>query len=190
MDNENSRSYSNPHWKADGSLVKDQDSSGLIKIPVRALNIIWGNDPRYWQWIKLTEENTKLLAGFEEGSMLLQVNWIEVTGKLPIISSMAALTPKAYEIFYIVKFRVDAFGWHSVPVKFKVRVNGEEKVKSVMLQLYREKQEEWQEIPGGDFAVPRDTVGTVEFGMFEIESDWWKGGMVLAGIVIKPKLVD
>lgn len=122
--------------------------------------------------------------------MLLQVNWIEVTGKLPIISSMAASTPKAYEIFYIVKFRVDAFGWHSVPVKFKVRVNGEEKVKSVMLQLYREKQEEWQEIPGGDFAVPRDTVGTVEFGMFEIESDWWKGGMVLAGIVIKPKLVD
>lgn len=122
--------------------------------------------------------------------MLLQVNWIEVTGKLPIISSMAALTPKAYEIFYIVKFRVDAFGWRSVPVKFKVRVNGEEKVKSVMLQLYREKQEEWQEIPGGDFAVPRDTVGTVEFGMFEIESDWWKGGMVLAGIVIKPKLVD
>lgn len=98
-----------------------------------------------------------------------------------------AASAKMYEIFYVVKFQVDAFGWRSVPIKFKVKHNGEERVRSVMLQAYREKQEEWLEIPGGDFAVSDDNFGAVEFGMFEIESDWWKGGMVLAGIRIKPK---
>lgn len=118
------------------------------------------------------------------------MNWIEVTGKLSILPSMALSTSTTYEILYILKFREDAFGWHSAPVKFKLRINGEDKVKSEILHCYREKQDEWHEIPGGQFTVSKDiTVGMVEFGMFEVESDWWKGGLILAGIKIEPKLV-
>ncbi|KAJ0081265.1 hypothetical protein Patl1_11844 [Pistacia atlantica] len=185
MNNEHRQDYSYPHWKADDSSCYIKDSSGSIRVPVRALNIIWGNAPRFWQWIKLTEENSKA-SGFEEGAVLNQVNWIEVTGNLHCFASVAG-SAKMYEIFYVVKFQVDAFGWHSVPIKFKVKHNGEERVRTVMLQAYREKQEEWLEIPGGDFTVSDDKFGAVEFGMFEVESDWWKGGMVLAGIRVKPK---
>ncbi|KAJ4702561.1 Phloem protein 2-like protein [Melia azedarach] len=189
MDNEHSHVYSNPHWKADDSYLTVQDYSGSIRIPVRALNITWGNVARFWERIPLTEENTKL-TGFEEAALLLQVNWIEVTGKLSILPSMALSTSTTYEILYILKFREDAFGWHSAPVKFKLRINGEDKVKSEILHCYREKQDEWHEIPGGQFTVSKDiTVGMVEFGMFEVESDWWKGGLILAGIKIEPKLV-
>ncbi|XP_057972723.1 protein PHLOEM PROTEIN 2-LIKE A2-like [Malania oleifera] len=100
-----------------------------------------------------------------------------------------------YTIYYIVKFKANAFGWHSAPIKFKVKMNGEEeRVESIVLQPYREKQEEWHKIRGGEFWVSKDITttgnnhGHVEFGMFEIDTDWWKGGMVLAGIVIEPKV--
>lgn len=112
-----------------------------------------------------------------------------------------------YGIYYVVKFRVDAFGWHSAPIKFKLRLNysnnniGKEEEKedsddnddddekSINLEAYREKQEIWHEIQGGQFSIISNhnfvNDGFVEFGMFETESAWWKGNMILAGIKIK-----
>ncbi|KAF3958685.1 hypothetical protein ACB098_07G051500 [Castanea mollissima] len=181
--------HSNPHRKAESSRVEvDPKHQGSFKVPINALNIIWGNDPRFWQLISLSEEETQL-TGFKDGAVLLQVNWIEVTGKIPSSNFSKEAPASKYEIYYIVKFKVDAFGWHSVPIKFKVRINGEETVKSMNLESYREKNDVWHEIPGGEFSVVKErSAGNVEFGMFEVESDWWKGGMVLAGIKIKPKV--
>ncbi|XP_057971681.1 protein PHLOEM PROTEIN 2-LIKE A1-like [Malania oleifera] len=186
--------HSNPHWQSDGSYMGTLSDGGSYRIPARALNIVWGNDPRYWQWIQLREEESRLV-GFKEGAMLIQVNWIQMTMSLDL--SVLKVSMK-YTIYYIVKFKADAFGWHSAPIKFKVKMNGEkERVQSIVLQPYREKQEEWHKIYGGEFWVSKDITtttttgnnhGHVEFGMFEIDTDWWKGGMVLAGIVIEPKV--
>ncbi|KAK2991704.1 hypothetical protein RJ640_019496 [Escallonia rubra] len=58
----------------------------------------------------------------------------------------------------------------------------------MILEPYRVKPNVWQELPGGEFSVSVSiTGGNVEFGMFEMETDWWKGGMVLAGIKVNPK---
>ncbi|CAI0378824.1 unnamed protein product [Linum tenue] len=108
--------------------------------------------------------------------MLVQVNWIQVTGRLPT----SLFARKKYEVVWVVKFRVDAFEW---PVKFKVR---EEKVRSVVVEPYRQKHGVWHEISGGEFTV-QAAGGVVEFGMYEIETEWWKGCMVLAGVKIRPK---
>ncbi|GMY34944.1 protein phloem protein 2-like a2 [Fagus crenata] len=186
MDSERKDGHSNPHRKAEGSYIEDPNHQGSFKVPVNALNIIWGNDPRFWQVINLSEEETKL-TGFKDGAVLLQVNWTEVTGKVSTNAFKMVAPASKYEIYYIVKFKVDAFGWHSVPIKFKVKINGKETVKSMILESYREKNDVWHEIPGGEFSVVTETTGNVAFGMFEVESDWWKGGMVLAGIKIKPK---
>ncbi|KAK2975486.1 hypothetical protein RJ640_005795 [Escallonia rubra] len=142
------------------SYIKDSDSSGSYRIPARALSITWGNDPRYWQWVTLGEDETQ----FCEGVMLQQVNWIEVTGKMDLS---------------LFKKRVDAFGWHSAPIKFKVRVNGKEVFcHSTILEPYRVKPDVWQELPGGEFSVSNSIAGgNMEFGMFEVETDWWKGSM-------------
>ncbi|KAK9268285.1 hypothetical protein L1049_010728 [Liquidambar formosana] len=186
MESEHRNGYSNPHWKAAGfsSYEKDVDGPGSFRLPARALNIIWGNDPRFWQWTKLTDEDKRFVR-FEEGALLLQVNWIEVTGKLELPSLKLGSTGK-YKIYYMVKFRADAFGWHSVPVKFKVRHNREETQNRLLLESYREKHDVWHEIPGGEFSVAGNNGGTVEFGMYEVESDWWKGSMVLGGIKVLP----
>ncbi|XP_065854387.1 protein PHLOEM PROTEIN 2-LIKE A2-like [Euphorbia lathyris] len=172
-----------PHWKSDGS--SEYGEGGSYKIGVKGLNIIWGNDPRFWQFIKLSEEDIRL-TGCKEGAVLLQVNWIEVTGKIPI--RLENSCPRKLEILYMVKFREDAFGWHSIAIKFKLKFNGEEKIKSHNLELFRDNNEKsrWHEINGGDFTIQKD--GVLEFGMFEVETDWWKGGIILAGVKIKPIL--
>ncbi|WCJ28482.1 hypothetical protein M5689_010179 [Euphorbia peplus] len=171
-----------PHWKSDGS--SEYFGGGSYKIGVKGLNIIWGNDPRFWEFIKLSEEDTRL-TGSKEGAVLIQVNWIEVTGKIPI--KLEDNNPKKLQIIYMLKFREDAFGWHSVEIKFKVKFNGKEEIKNHNLELIRDNEKmTWHEINGGDFTVEKD--GDLEFGMFEVESDWWKGGIVLAGIKIKPIL--
>ncbi|KAA8544783.1 hypothetical protein F0562_019513 [Nyssa sinensis] len=193
MDHVHGNAYTNPHWKGDYSFIKDPDFPGSFRIPARALNIIWGNDPRYWQWMNPTEEETRF-KGFEgakaEVAVLLQVNWLEVKGTMDL-SLLKDTRKTAYTIHYMIKFRVDAFGWHSAPVKFKVRVNGEETEDSMTVEPYRVKHDVWQEVHGGQFTISNNTDvgnGSVEFGMFEVESDWWKGGMVLGGVLIKPKL--
>ncbi|CAK7336984.1 unnamed protein product [Dovyalis caffra] len=79
---ERSDALSGPHWKADGSSISsDLACPATCRLPAKALNIIWGNDPRFWQWFKLSEEETRSI-GFDEGTMLLQANRVEVSGKL------------------------------------------------------------------------------------------------------------
>ncbi|CAL1402388.1 unnamed protein product [Linum trigynum] len=152
---------SSPHWKpVDGgssSVFPDPNLRGAYRVPARALNIVWGKDPRYWQWIPLSDHD-KRGSGFKD------------------------------EVAMLVQFRVGAFGWHSVPVKFKVKQSngGEEKVRSVVVEPYRQKHGVWHEISGGEFTV-QAAGGVVEFGMYEIETEWWKGCMVLAGVKIRPK---
>ena len=70
------------------------------------------------------------MIGLKEGAWLVQVNWIEVTGRVPKsklykANNQVTNTNQAtntFDIFYIIKFRADAFGWHSVPIKFKLRL--------------------------------------------------------------------
>ncbi|GFS44881.1 hypothetical protein Acr_00g0092610 [Actinidia rufa] len=173
--------YKNPHWNVDSSSLNIPNQ---YHIPAKAFNIVWGNDDRYWQWIKIKEEESRKIK-FEEAAVLLQVNYLAVTGELDLRRYTAGTT---YELYYVVKFRADAFGWHSAPVRSRVKVNGEEAVwKNLNLESYRVKPDVWHEVPGGEFTVSSNKGGRLEFGMYEIETTWWKGSMVLAGVQIKPK---
>ncbi|XP_047973616.1 protein PHLOEM PROTEIN 2-LIKE A1-like [Salvia hispanica] len=179
--------HSDPHLIGDPSKVKGPDSDGSFGIPVRALNITWGNDPRYWELVKFCETESKL-AGFEEGVALQQVNWLQVTGKFELVTFN--IVPKLYKVYYMMKFNEDAFGWNHAPIKFKVKLEGgsESEVK-VNLHKYREKPMMWHKVYVGEFNVVGDGSSmTVEVGMFEVETDWWKGGAILGGVRIEPEL--
>lgn len=184
--NQRSESLPGPHWKADvSSISSDKACPATCRVPAKALDIIWGNDPRFWQMIKLSEAETRP-DGFDEGARLIQVNWIKVTGKLPTAMFNVA-SPTKYEVYYVMKFQVDAFGWHSAPIKFEVILNGQKTEKNFVLESYKKKPDVWHEICGGEFTVSNDAVGVVKFAMSEVESEWWKGSMVLAGIKLRPK---
>ncbi|KAL1567531.1 protein PHLOEM PROTEIN 2-LIKE A1-like [Salvia divinorum] len=180
--------HSNPHLTGDPLKVKGPDSDGSFSIPVRALNITWGNDPRYWELVKFCETESKQ-AGFEEGVVLQQVNWLQVTGKFKLVTF--SIVPKTYKVYYIMNFNEDAFGWSHTPIKFKVKLQeGSESEVEVNLQQYREKPMTWHKVSVGEFNVVGDGSSmTAEVGMFEVETDWWKGGMILAGIRLEPNLL-
>ncbi|XP_068653975.1 uncharacterized protein PHLOEM PROTEIN 2-LIKE A4-like [Aristolochia californica] len=168
--------------------IKKEGMVDTLFISARALNIVWGNDRRFWQWTPLHDQQGPTL---QLGAELLQVNWVQVSGKLDClkINNFFHLSqPKTYEIFWVVKFNVDAFGWHNVPIKFKVASDGSQLAqRRENLEPYRKKNNKWHEIRGGEFSFGHGSKGTVYFGMYETESDWWKGSMVLAGVKIKPK---
>lgn len=180
---------SNPHWTGDTSEVICSD--GSFSIPARALNITWGNDPRYWEWTKIDETESKL-AGFEEGARLQQVNWLEVTGRFELMTSSITKMAGQYKVYYVMKFNEDAFGWSHAVIKFKVRLHDERdggaySEMEVNLQQYREKPGTWHQVYVGEFNVVGNASSVnVEVGMFEVETDWWKGSVVLGGIRIEP----
>ncbi|XP_068657443.1 uncharacterized protein PHLOEM PROTEIN 2-LIKE A4-like [Aristolochia californica] len=182
---------SGPHYVAPpmGAYynIKKEGKVDTLFISAKALNIVWGNDSRYWQWRALDEPQ-----GFkpEVGAELQQVNWIEVTGRLDsseVPEFFRGIRSKTYEILWVVNFNVDAFGWQTTPIKFKVASGGQLKQRSEKLEPYRKKGNQWHEISGGEFTVTFHKKGVVDFGMYETESDWWKGSMVLAGVKIRPK---
>ncbi|XP_068657409.1 uncharacterized protein PHLOEM PROTEIN 2-LIKE A4-like [Aristolochia californica] len=167
--------------------IRKEGKVDTLFISAKALNIVWGNDRRYWQWKALHE-----LQGFkpEVGAELEQVNWIQVTGKLDsskVPEFFSDTRSKTYEIIWVVSFNVDAFGWKRTPIKFKVASGEQLKQRSEKLEPYRKKSSRWHEISGGEFTVGYGRKGLVDFGMYETESDWWKGNMVLAGVKIRPK---
>nr|XP_027088998.1 protein PHLOEM PROTEIN 2-LIKE A2-like [Coffea arabica] len=181
--------YISPHWKRDPSFIEGPDSAGSFSIPVRALNIAWGRDHRYWRRITLGEDENRSV-GFEEAVLLDQVNWFEVTGMLDIPCLNLAVHT-TYRLYYVVKFLPGAFGWHTADVKFKVKFKDTQEIMStelIILETYKKQPDQWHEIPGGKpFVVNNEVlITTVEFGMFEVETDWWKGGMVLGGVKVKP----
>ncbi|KAH6755670.1 hypothetical protein C2S53_010201 [Perilla frutescens var. hirtella] len=186
---------SNPHWIGDSSKVRGPNNDGSFIIPSRALNITWGNDPRYWEWVKLCETESRVRE-FEEGVMLQQVNWLEVTGRFELVISNTA--KRSYKVYYVMKFNEDAFGWSHAVIKFKVKLVeegddnskelGEENIwREVNLQQYGETPGTWHKICVGEFnVVGNNNIAKVEVGMFEVETDWWKGSMILGGIWIEP----
>nr|XP_004233897.1 protein PHLOEM PROTEIN 2-LIKE A9 isoform X3 [Solanum lycopersicum] len=69
----------------------------------KSLNIVWGNDKRYW----------KLPKDEMDDAELIQVNWLEVTGCIDNIN----ITKKtSYNIEFTVSLMADAFGWSDSPV--------------------------------------------------------------------------
>ncbi|XP_077242862.1 uncharacterized protein PHLOEM PROTEIN 2-LIKE A4-like [Tasmannia lanceolata] len=163
-------------------LVKEFTTEGKsVHIPTKSLSIIWGKDKRYWQWITLQEQGSMI-----EVAELLQVNWLEVTGKL----EFSHLSPNTkYEIFWVVKFKVDAFGWHSSPIRFQVATtDGHKDDRIEILETYKELSDQWHEIRGGEFTTSEDSkMDSVEFGMYEISTTWWKGSMIIKEVIMKPK---
>lgn len=182
---ENSEEAHQPHWIGEHRVEWVDAKMDTIHISAKAMDITWGNDKRFWQWIKLPKNE----SCFEVAAELVQVNWMEVKGSLDL-TEFPLSSSTTYEIFYIIKFKVDAMGWESPPVTFElITPDGHSSKKTEILQSYQNKGNGWHNVHGGEFSS-NDKNGMVRFGMSEVQTDWWKGGMIFEGIIIRPKLVQ
>ncbi|CAL9076541.1 unnamed protein product [Musa textilis] len=179
------------HWAADHTQEWVNAAEHIVHIPAKAMNITWGRDGRFWRWNELPRDEQP--KDFSKDDLcvaeLIQVNWLEAKGTLDLAKRKADLSDfKVCEIAYHIKFNIDAFGWSKAPVTFElVTPDGHREKRSEIMESYRKRSHEWLEIPGGEFKLPQDMKGEVEFGISETESHWWKGGMIFAGASIKLK---
>ncbi|RWR88556.1 protein PHLOEM PROTEIN 2-LIKE A9-like protein [Cinnamomum micranthum f. kanehirae] len=156
--------------------ITGPDGNGF-KIKPKALDIIWGGDPRYW----------KVPDSDDGPAELLQVCWLEVSGWLEL-SKLAA--DKTYKVSFKVSMKPDAFGWSGSPVYLMAKVGGNKFIwKSANIS---------GKPPGEEFIIPEDLKFTVKaadlitgdaklnFGLYEIWRGRWKGGLVIHEVEISP----
>ncbi|CAL9120510.1 unnamed protein product [Musa textilis] len=157
----------------------------ILHISAKDMQIAWVDDNRFWNWTDVSKE----IPCFGTAADLNQVCWLEAAGTLELAKHEARLSkPQTYEMIYHIKFKDDAFGWNGIPVTFRLVTPEGKKEISVVMESHRKRRSKgWREIYGGEFSLSTETTGTVEFGMYEIESQRWKGGIVLAGVTIRPK---
>ena len=156
--------FKKPHQTADqGSIVKKID--GSFEIKPKGLNIIWGNDLRYWKTIT------------NDGAELIQVSWLEVSGKVGPVK-----VGETYVVNFDIAVKDTGFGWGNTEVLIMAKIGkkGSYKYKPVKLACgdngYIPKPDEEQlEIT----VTVNDKDLDLHFGLYEVWSGKWKGGLII-----------
>ncbi|KAL1538449.1 protein PHLOEM PROTEIN 2-LIKE A9-like isoform X3 [Salvia divinorum] len=164
-------SNTNPHHSGNSSLKLKKGAQGM-KISPRNLNIVWGNDTRYWNVPKNDTDSAELC----------QVSWLEVTG-----SVVGAAAAKSYEVGLSVSLNPDAFGWGNYPIYIMIKRGNEEKGKWTKIVINPNQKGPFEikgrSAKGSDHQV--EGSDKLSFGLYEVWSGKWKGGLKIHHAYIK-----
>ncbi|XP_039126903.1 lectin-like [Dioscorea cayenensis subsp. rotundata] len=176
MSQQQQASDNHKHW--------DALADNKFSISTKGLDIVWGDDGRFWRKVPISKDDKPEL-NYGEGMELLQVCWLEVRGTLNL-EETHLLPNKTYKLFYIIKFKVDAFGWDYGPVPLHlVTPDGCKLRRNDNFGVY--KKDAWHKVFGGEFKVGSTGKEIVKFAINGFNTPCWKGGMVLHGVLIEPK---
>jgi hypothetical protein len=158
--------------------VDGKSNKNCFMLFARDLTITWGADTRYWHWPYLQEASHV----FVDVAELLRVCWLEMNGKFEMVN----LSPETfYEVVFLVMLKDSSSGWE-VPVNIKLILP------DGTTQQYQEKfmakpRGSWIEIPAGEFRTSSEKIGDIQFSLYETESGQWKSGLIIKGVIIRPK---
>ncbi|KAM3361610.1 protein PHLOEM PROTEIN 2-LIKE A9 [Capsicum galapagoense] len=156
---------SKAHYQGNHAFRKTE--KGYTVYP-KALNIVWGNDKRFW----------KLPIYENDGAELIQVNWLEVTG---CIDNINIAKKTAYDIGFTMSLMNDAFGWNDSPVYLMAKWGDNTQWRKVNMT---------SEINGKKLIPKTITItkgkGTnvdeIYFGLYEVWNKKWKGGLKIHSV--------
>ncbi|KAI5332269.1 hypothetical protein L3X38_022398 [Prunus dulcis] len=159
-----------PHFQAEKeAIIEQKEGRHGYTIKPRGLTIVWGNDERYWKLPK---------NGSNEPVELLQVSWLEVTATVDLESG------KDYAISFKVELAPDAFGWRDIQAFLMAKVGKKGKYKWTKVKLAQDSNVGRFTIPdtnGLPFTIKSagttDSDNTLHFGLYEVWSGKWKGGL-------------
>ncbi|KAL2340348.1 hypothetical protein Fmac_008288 [Flemingia macrophylla] len=155
--------FKKPHQKLDqNKIIQQNEEKTSFQILPKGLNIVWGNDPRYW---KVPESGP---------AELIQVSWLEVS------SVVIVGAEKKYKVSFKVNVKEDGFGWNGTDVLVMAKVgktgrysynvtnlNPGERNKSVDIEIEARKDSQ------------------LHFGLYEVWSGKWKGGLEIIEAVVQ-----
>ncbi|MED6201485.1 hypothetical protein PIB30_095524 [Stylosanthes scabra] len=163
--------FKKPHHTAEVNAIERDDRNGIYTIKPKGLNIVWGNDPRYW---KVTPDKAELI----------QVSWLEVSGVVKGLQK-----GKTYSVEFEVNVKADGFGWDGTQVLVMAKPG-----KSGKYQFKEAKLSSGE----GIVTVPRDSLQVkfpqnvdseadlnLYFGLYEVWSGKWKGGLEIIRAHVK-----
>ncbi|XP_061375853.1 protein PHLOEM PROTEIN 2-LIKE A9-like [Gastrolobium bilobum] len=159
--------FKKPHHTAESSFVTKV--GGRYEIKPRGLNIVWGNDSRYW---KIPDQGN---------AELIQVSWLEVSGVANDVERN-----KKYTVTFHVKIKEDGFGWNGTEVLVMAKVGKKGKYDYKVATL----------TPGASLSIPIEkleitvpqdaTDRDLYFGLYEVWSGKWKGGLEIISAEVVP----
>lgn len=183
-------------------------------LSARELNIVWGDTPTYWTWLSAESyrhEALSLSTGFSEVAHLLNVCWLEIRGKIDSRALSPRTTYSAYLIYNLIK---ESSGFQYLKQKASVKLGANESTGFLTLQpaalrprrgfrrrsrflgmFFPPPGEEtaalradgWLEIELGEFFNNEGEDGEVEMCLMEVEGGYWKSGLTIQGIEVRPK---
>ncbi|XWS16038.1 hypothetical protein CRYUN_Cryun34aG0051800 [Craigia yunnanensis] len=176
---------SKPHHDAERDAIEGDLQNEFIFKP-RAFNIVWGNDSRYWRIPSRSSSSTQSNNNVEQVAELVQVSWLEVTGSVPLEP------PNSYQISFKLSFKGKASGWSGSPVFLMAKVGKKGRYKWKRLKELENLPSQPTQVPNIDdpfvVEVPKDQPDTrLYFGLYEVWSGKWKGGLKVHEAIVKKK---
>nr|XP_048325683.1 protein PHLOEM PROTEIN 2-LIKE A9-like [Ziziphus jujuba var. spinosa] len=167
-----------PHHDAEEDHIITKPEERLMIFKPRALNIVWGEDARYWR-LPVPTSTT-------DPAELIQVSWLEVTGKTKKGEPPAA---GKYEVGFKISLKPDAFGWSNCHVFLMAKVGKRGKYSWRKVSLLN-KDEQQANGDSGQKIIPleikpNDEDRQIYFGLYEVWSGKWKGGLLIYEAYIK-----
>ncbi|KAM6575155.1 protein PHLOEM PROTEIN 2-LIKE A9 [Cannabis sativa] len=172
------------HHDADTTAIEGDrpDTNEIIFYP-RGLNIVWGNDSRYWRIPNEAKPNN----GKNPTAELIQVSWLEVTG-----STASLETGKKYKIQFFLSLKSDAFGWNGCQVYLMAKIGKRGKYKWSKIVLKDQNTTnsgQGTPFPSEEFVIEvpdnvTDADKKLYFGLYEVWSGKWKGGLQIHKAVV------
>lgn len=117
---------------------------------------------------------------------LVQVSWLEVTGWCDKVTRGTT-----YEVKFELKLTPDAFGFNELPLYFMVKSGS----KNLWKKMHLTKDANVES--NGTYIVPKNLVIKITesvyedsklcFGIYEVWSGKWKGGLIIQKVIIKKK---
>ncbi|CAN1219749.1 F-box protein PP2-B15 [Linum perenne] len=165
--------------------LKLQKSTGHKSyiLSARDLSITWSSESMYWAWTSVPESR------FSEVAMLRTMSWLEIEGKI----RAKMLTPNTkYGAYLLIQITDRSYGLDSMPSVVSVNVNGTEVSKSRVAvdgegRLPVEREDGWLEVEIGEF-FSGESDEEVRMCLKEVKGYHLKGGLVVEGIEVRPKL--
>ncbi|KAG4983394.1 hypothetical protein AAZX31_10G141400 [Glycine max] len=163
-------------------------------LSARQLSITWSNDPLYWSWRPVPESR------FKEVAELRTVSWLEIQGKI----GTRILTPNtSYGVYLIMKTSHREYGLDSVACEVSIAVDNKVKQSGRVYLCQNEKDENnlkkesigipmrredgWMEIEMGEFFCG-EADEEVLMSLMEVGYQL-KGGLIVEGVEIRPKII-
>ncbi|KAK1272480.1 Protein PHLOEM PROTEIN 2-LIKE A1 [Acorus gramineus] len=155
----------------------DESGSNCFMFFARSLSITWDADEQYWNWIPSNESGEEDV----EVACLKDVCWLEVQRGF----DLSLLSPNVnYEVVFILTMKDFSHGWHNIVTLVLQRPDNTRHEQKLNLNPEKLKGH-WEEVRVGEFNSGNST-GSVRFALFDTESEQWKGGLVIKGVVVRP----